>query len=152
MYVCWSAQIIWCWDSMLCWVWTLPLCSYFLGVILFLLLRWQVSPCSLMFWVVLGSHGTWSCGPIQCCHCGLVQLIQMQMLFMFFASCFSGSTCLPYAYTVKPLFIVFVWGLKKKQWIQKNNRCGSHSWNRIRSGTIEIEQRIRENELSGNNR
>jgi hypothetical protein len=42
--------------------------------------------------------------------------------------------------------------LKKKQWIQENNRCGSHSLNRIRSGTIEIEQRIRENELSGNDR
>jgi hypothetical protein len=42
-------------------------------------------------------------------------------------------------YTVKPLFIVFVGGLKKKQWIWENNRCGSHSLNRIRSGTIEIE-------------
>jgi hypothetical protein len=29
--------------------------------------------------------------------------------------------------TVKPLFIVSVWGLKKRQWIQENNRCGSHS-------------------------
>jgi hypothetical protein len=29
--------------------------------------------------------------------------------------------------TVKPLFIVFVGGLKKKQWIRENNRCGSHS-------------------------
>jgi hypothetical protein len=29
--------------------------------------------------------------------------------------------------TVKPLFIVFVRGLKKKQWIWENNRCGSHS-------------------------
>jgi hypothetical protein len=29
--------------------------------------------------------------------------------------------------TVKPLFIAFVGGLKKKQWIQENNRCGSHS-------------------------
>jgi hypothetical protein len=54
--------------------------------------------------------------------------------------------------TVKPLFIVFVGGLKKKQWIWENNRCGSHSWNRIRSGTMEIEQWIRENELSGNDR
>jgi hypothetical protein len=42
--------------------------------------------------------------------------------------------------------------LKKKQWIRENNRCGSHSWNRIRSGTIEIERRIRENELSGTDR
>jgi hypothetical protein len=50
---------------------------------------------------------------------------------------------------VKPLFIVFV---KKKQWIRENNRRGSHSWNMIRSGTIEIERRIRENELSGNDR
>jgi hypothetical protein len=30
-------------------------------------------------------------------------------------------------YTVKPLFIVFVGGLKKKQWIRENNRCGNHS-------------------------
>jgi hypothetical protein len=29
--------------------------------------------------------------------------------------------------TVKPLFIVFIGGLKKKQWIWENNRCGSHS-------------------------
>jgi hypothetical protein len=29
--------------------------------------------------------------------------------------------------TVKPLFTVFVGGLKKKQWIRENNRCGSHS-------------------------
>jgi hypothetical protein len=49
-------------------------------------------------------------------------------------------------YTVKPLFIVFVGGLKKKQWIRENDRCG------IRSGTIEIERQIRENELSGNDR
>jgi hypothetical protein len=55
-------------------------------------------------------------------------------------------------YTVKPLFIVFVRGLKKKQWIWENNRCGSHSWNRIHSGTIEIERQIRENEFSGNDR
>jgi hypothetical protein len=54
--------------------------------------------------------------------------------------------------TVKPLFIVFVGGLKKKQWIRENNRCRSHSLNRIRSGTIEIERRIRENKLSGNDR
>jgi hypothetical protein len=53
--------------------------------------------------------------------------------------------------TVKPLF-VFVGGLKKKQWIRENNRCRSHSWNRIHSGTIEIERWIRENELSGNDR
>jgi hypothetical protein len=46
----------------------------------------------------------------------------------------------------------FCWGLKKKQWIRENNRCGSHNWNRIRSGTLEIEWRIRENELSGNDR
>jgi hypothetical protein len=59
---------------------------------------------------------------------------------------------IPCSYTVKPLFIVFVRGLKKKQWIWENNICGSHSWNRIHSGTIEIEGRIRENELSGNNR
>jgi hypothetical protein len=45
---------------------------------------------------------------------------------------------------VKPLFIVFVGCLKKKQCIRANNRCGSHGWNRIRSGTIEIERRIRE--------
>jgi hypothetical protein len=32
-----------------------------------------------------------------------------------------------YGITVKPLFIVFVGGLKKKQWIRENNRCGSHS-------------------------
>jgi 1-phosphatidylinositol-5-phosphate 4-kinase len=31
------------------------------------------------------------------------------------------------SYTVKPLFIVFVGGLEKKQWIRENNRCGSHS-------------------------
>jgi hypothetical protein len=30
-------------------------------------------------------------------------------------------------YTVTPLFIVFVGGLKKKQCIRENNRCGSHS-------------------------
>jgi hypothetical protein len=41
--------------------------------------------------------------------------------------------------TVKPLFIIFVRGLKKKQWIREKNRCGSLSLNRIRSGTIEIE-------------
>jgi hypothetical protein len=35
---------------------------------------------------------------------------------------------------------------------KRNNGSGSHSWNRIRSGTIEIERRIRENELSGNDR
>jgi hypothetical protein len=29
--------------------------------------------------------------------------------------------------TVKPLFFVFVGGLKKKQWIRESNRCGSHS-------------------------
>jgi hypothetical protein len=29
--------------------------------------------------------------------------------------------------TVKPLFIVFVGGLKKKQWIRENSRCRSHS-------------------------
>jgi hypothetical protein len=57
-----------------------------------------------------------------------------------------------YADTVKPLFIVFVGSLKKKQWVRENYRCGSHSWNRIRSGTIEIERWIPENELSGNNR
>jgi hypothetical protein len=55
-------------------------------------------------------------------------------------------------YTVKPLFIDFVGGLKKKQWIRENNRCGSHRSNRIRSWTVEIERRIRENELSGNDR
>jgi hypothetical protein len=55
-------------------------------------------------------------------------------------------------YTVKPLFIVFVWGLKKKQWIWENNRCGSHSWNRICLGIIEIERWIWENELSRNDR
>jgi hypothetical protein len=49
--------------------------------------------------------------------------------------------------TVKPLFIVFVWGLKKKQWIWENNSCGSNGLNRIRSGTIEIERRIRESKL-----
>jgi hypothetical protein len=38
--------------------------------------------------------------------------------------------------TVKPLFIIFVGGLKKEHWIRENNRWGSHSWNRIRSGTI----------------
>jgi hypothetical protein len=54
--------------------------------------------------------------------------------------------------TVKPLFIVFVGGLKKKQWIRESNRCGSHSINRIRSGTIEIERWIWENELSGKDR
>jgi hypothetical protein len=54
--------------------------------------------------------------------------------------------------TVRPLFIVFVGGLKKKQWIRESNRCGSHSLNRICSGTIEIERQIRENELSGNDR
>jgi hypothetical protein len=48
--------------------------------------------------------------------------------------------------------IAFVGGLKKKQWIWENNRCGSHSLNRIRSGTIEIEWRIRENELPRNDR
>jgi hypothetical protein len=32
-----------------------------------------------------------------------------------------------YSYTVKPLFIVFIGGLKKKQWILENNRCRSHS-------------------------
>jgi hypothetical protein len=53
---------------------------------------------------------------------------------------------------VKPLFIVWIGGLKKKQWIRENNRCGSHSWNRIWSGTIETEQQIWENELSGNDR
>jgi hypothetical protein len=57
-----------------------------------------------------------------------------------------------YKNTVKPLFIGFVGGLKKKQWIQENNRCGNHSWNRIRSGAIEIEWWIREIELSGNDR
>jgi hypothetical protein len=51
--------------------------------------------------------------------------------------------------TVKPLFIVFVGGLKKKRWIRENNRFGSHSLNRIHSGTTEIERWIRENELSG---
>jgi hypothetical protein len=30
-------------------------------------------------------------------------------------------------YMVKPLFIVFVGGLKKTQWIRENNRCGTHS-------------------------
>jgi hypothetical protein len=54
--------------------------------------------------------------------------------------------------TVKPLFIIFVRGLKKKRRIQENNRCGSHSLNRIHSGTTEIERRIRENDLSGNDR
>jgi hypothetical protein len=54
--------------------------------------------------------------------------------------------------TVKPLFVVFVGGLKKKQWIRENNRCGSQSLNRIHSGTLEIEGRIWENELSGNDR
>jgi hypothetical protein len=34
--------------------------------------------------------------------------------------------CALVGYTVKPLFIVFVRGLKKKQWIRENNRCGSH--------------------------
>jgi hypothetical protein len=53
---------------------------------------------------------------------------------------------------VKPLFIVFVRGLKKKQLIRENNRCWSHSLNRIHSGTLGIERRIRENELSGNDR
>jgi hypothetical protein len=57
-----------------------------------------------------------------------------------------------YPSTMKPLFIVFVGGLKKKQLIRENNRCGSHSWNRICSGTIEIEGWIWENELSGNDR
>jgi hypothetical protein len=57
-----------------------------------------------------------------------------------------------FIYTVKPLFIVFVRGLKKSQWIRENNRCRSHSWNRIRSGTIEIERWIQENEFSGNDR
>jgi hypothetical protein len=57
-----------------------------------------------------------------------------------------------YLYTVKPLFIVFMGGLKKKQWIRENNRCESHSWNRIHSGTIELEWWIWENELSGNNK
>jgi hypothetical protein len=56
------------------------------------------------------------------------------------------------ANTVKPLFIVFVGGLKKKQWIRENNRCRSHSWNRICSETTEIERWIQENELSGNDR
>jgi hypothetical protein len=37
------------------------------------------------------------------------------------------SQTLKKASTVKPLFIVFVGGLKKKQWIWENNRCGSHS-------------------------
>jgi hypothetical protein len=55
-------------------------------------------------------------------------------------------------YTVKPLFIVFVGGLKKKRWIRENNRWGRNSLNRIRSGSTEIEWRIRENELSGNDR
>jgi hypothetical protein len=32
-----------------------------------------------------------------------------------------------YHYTVKPLFIIFVGGLKNKQWIRENYRCGSHS-------------------------
>jgi hypothetical protein len=35
-----------------------------------------------------------------------------------------GATTL-YTSTVKPLFIVFVGSLKKKQWIRENNRCGS---------------------------
>jgi hypothetical protein len=46
--------------------------------------------------------------------------------------------------TVKRLFIVFIGGLKKKQRIRENNRCGSHTWNRIHSGIIEIERWIRE--------
>jgi hypothetical protein len=32
-----------------------------------------------------------------------------------------------FAITVKPLFIVFIGGLKKKHWIWENNRCRSHS-------------------------
>jgi hypothetical protein len=47
-----------------------------------------------------------------------------------------GPTMISVSGTVKPLFIVFLRGLKKKQWIRENNRFGSHSWNRIRSGTI----------------
>jgi hypothetical protein len=43
-------------------------------------------------------------------------------------------------------------GLKKKRWIRENNRCGSHSLNRIRSGTTEIEQKMWENELFRNDR
>jgi hypothetical protein len=62
------------------------------------------------------------------------------------------NSTLPFLITVKPLFIVFIGGLKKKRWIRENNRCGSCSLNRIRSGTIEIERWIRENELSGNDR
>jgi hypothetical protein len=30
-------------------------------------------------------------------------------------------------FMVMAIFIVFVGGLKKKQWIQENNRCRSHS-------------------------
>jgi hypothetical protein len=65
MCVCWSAFINGCWDSMLCWVWTLPVCLHCPDVILFLSLLWQVGPCSLTFWLVLRSHGTWSGGLIQ---------------------------------------------------------------------------------------
>jgi hypothetical protein len=39
----------------------------------------------------------------------------------------SGNYENPEYSTVKPLFIVFDRGLKKKQWIRENNRCGSHS-------------------------
>jgi hypothetical protein len=67
MYVCWSVIINWCWDSMFRWVWNLPLCLYWQHVILFQLLLSQVSPCSLMFWLMLRSHRNWSSSLIQCC-------------------------------------------------------------------------------------
>jgi hypothetical protein len=69
-----DVYVLECYDSMLCWVWTPSLSFYCSDIILFLLLFWQVSPCSLMFWLVLQSHGTWFSAAF--CHCGLVWLIQ----------------------------------------------------------------------------
>jgi hypothetical protein len=97
-YVCWSALILWCWYSLLFWVWTLPLCLYCLHVILFPFLLSQVSPCSLMFWLVLRSCRTWSGGLIQCCVLSLQISLDYTNTDVIHVLCtmFNWLTCLSY--------------------------------------------------------
>jgi hypothetical protein len=76
------------------------------------------------------------------CSCNMLTL--ENLVSMVTQNCIISGLSL-YCYTIylqiysETSIHVFVGGLKKKQWIRENNRCRSHSWNRIRSGTIEID-------------
>jgi hypothetical protein len=66
--------------------------------------------------------------------------------------CVCASLQFIYLFTVKYRFIFFIWGPERERWMWESSGRGSHSLNRIYSGTTGIERWIREDYTSGDDR